>query len=354
MIDVCKLQNKDNTACYDNKDLYFNLQNRRYLGNKYSLISFIKEVVDVKCKEYYSFCDIFAGTGVVGDAFNSSTTQIISNDLLRSNYICLKAFLETKDSIIIDKISDKIRHLNNIDNTEENYFSLNFADNFFTKENALKIGSIRGEIDKISDSDDEKNILLCSLLYAADKVANTVGHYDAFRKNLDLVQPIRLLVPDIKYDSNVNNRVYNEDANLLIEKISCDVLYIDPPYNSRQYCDAYHLLENLIEWKKPEVFGVAKKMTRDHIKSKYCLKSATEAFNDLIKKANCKHILLSYNNTQGSRHGRSNARISDEDIMTILKNKGKVDIFEKNYKTFTTGKSGDVQNVERIFYCEVL
>ena len=44
------------------------------------------------------------------------------------------------------------------------------------------------------------------------------------------------------------------------------MIYIDPPYNSRQYSDAYHLVENIARWKKPEVFGVARKMDRKAIK----------------------------------------------------------------------------------------
>jgi adenine-specific DNA-methyltransferase len=112
---------------------------------------------------------------------------------------------------------------------------------------------MREEIEKIAESEDEKNILICSLLYAVDKVANTVGHYDAFRKKLDSIQSIKLQIPEINYNFNAKNNIYKEDSNLLIRKISCDVLYIDPPYNSRQYGDAYHLLENLCEWKKPSV-----------------------------------------------------------------------------------------------------
>ena len=195
--------------------------------------------------------------------------------------------------------------------------------------------------------------MICSLLYATDKVANTVGHYDAFRKKLDTIHPIKLLIPDIDYLHNADNEIYNEDANILIRKISCDVLYIDPPYNSRQYSDTYHLLENLAEWRKPDVVGVGKKMDRSHIKSDYCLKNARSAFEDLIKNADCKHILLSYNSTGSSKDERSNARISDSEILRILRDKGEVDIFEQDYKMFTTGRSNDKDNVERIFYCKV-
>ena len=83
------------------------------------------------------------------------------------------------------------------------------------------------------------------------------------------------------------------DSNELVKTLEADLVYIDPPYNSRQYCDAYHLLENVAQWERPEVFGVAKKMDRSTLKSKYCTKSATEAFEGLIKDLRCKYIVLS-------------------------------------------------------------
>lgn len=336
----------------ESKSGYFRLQNRRYLGNKHKLLGFIEDIISEKCGSVDSLCDVFAGTGVVGARFNNPNIKIISNDFLFANYACLQAFLgASKD--LQKSISEKIKYLNNLPNDKENYFSEHFGGTYFTEENARKIGAIREEIDRIAESEDEKNILICSLIYAVDKVANTVGHYDAFRKKLDMLQPIKLLVPDIDYSRNINNEVYKEDANTLVRKISCDVLYIDPPYNSRQYSDAYHLLENLAEWKKPEVVGIGKKMDRSHIKSDYCLKSATSAFADLIRNADCKHILLSYNNTGDSKDGRSNARMSDDEILQILNDKGDVEIFEKDYKAFTTGKSNGEDNAERIFYCKV-
>jgi len=329
----------------------FQLQNRRYLGNKYKLLGFIEDIVSEKCNGIKSFCDIFAGTGVVGERFNKPEIEIISNDFLFSNYICLKTFLGI--SINNRNVINKLDYLNSLRSKQDNYFSEHFGNTYFSLENAKKIGTIRDEIDKITESEDEKYILITSLIYAVDKVANTVGHYDAFRKDLDMLQSIKLLFPDINYPNNINNKIYKEDANVLIRKISCDVLYIDPPYNSRQYSDSYHLLENLAEWKKPIVEGKAKKMDRSHIKSLYCLKSATQVFEDLIINAKCKHILLSYNNTSDSKDGRSNARINDNNIMRILKNKGDVEIFERDYKAFTTGKSNGKGNTERIFYCKV-
>ena len=94
-------------------------------------------------------------------------------------------------------------------------------------------------------------------------------------------------------------------------------------------------------------------MNRDHLKSRYCLKSAPQAFADLIENANCKHILVSYNNTGESKDVRSNARISDKQIKSILEKRGKVKIFEHDYKAFTAGKSNGDGHTERIFYCRI-
>jgi adenine-specific DNA-methyltransferase len=315
-------------------------------------LGFIEDIVYSKCKKFDSFCDIFAGTGVVGNHFNNKHVKIISNDNLYSNFVVLKSFLGTRQ-FNLRKVQQKIQLLNNIKVKKDNYFSKNFGNRYFSLENARKIGAIREKIEKISDNKNEKYILITSLLYAVDKIANTVGHYDAYRLKLDNFKKVKLLVPDISPVKNKKNKIYSVDTNQLIKNITFDVLYIDPPYNSRQYCDSYHLLENLASWRKPIVYGKAKKMDRSKLKSKYCLKSAAKVFSDLIKTAKCKHILVSYNNTGETKDGRSNARIKDQEIVNILGEKGKVEVLERKYKAFTTGRSNDKGHTERIFYCKV-
>lgn len=147
--------------------------------------------------------------------------------------------------------------------------------------------------------------------------------------------------------------IYKDDANNLVKRIKADVVYIDPPYNSRQYSDSYHLLENIATWKKEKVFGVAKKIDRSHIKSKYNMKSAGVAFGDLIDNINAKYILVSYNDMGTSGNARSQSRISDHEILSALKRRGEVQIYETAFKQFTTGKSSKNDLKERIFLCKV-
>lgn len=329
------------------------INNRRYLGNKYKLLPFITRVVSDECPDIRSIADIFAGTGAVSSAFTDKI--ITTNDLMYSNYICNYAWFgaeEYNPQTIIDCV---VRY-NALSDLEDNYMTDNFSDTYFSREDCAKIGFIREDIESLYNDGDinsrERAILITSLLYAMDKIANTCGHYDAYRKGVEFVKSLELYVPLAEVNNNRKNRCFNTDANELVKSISADLIYIDPPYNSRQYCDAYHLLENVARWEKPEVFGVAKKMDRSSMKSKYCTQSATEAFEQLIKDIKAKFILLSYNNMATKGNDRSNAKISDEDIMRILKTKGEVKVFSESYKAFTTGKSDIDNNQERLFLCK--
>jgi len=334
-----------------------NIENRRYLGSKTRLIPFIKKVINEECEGITSFADLFAGTGTVGWNFNDSNTEVILNDILFSNYVSYISWFG-KEKINKTKIEKYLKKYNDTKTNEDNYFSINFSGTYFSKDNCRKIGFIRENIEqeylKKNLNKREYSILITSLLYSVDRIANTVGHYDAYRLKGDLNRPLimeNLNIADNK--TNDNNSIYSENANELVKKIKADITYIDPPYNSRQYCDAYHLLENIAKWDKPKVFGVAKKMDRSNIKSRYCTQSATLEFEELIKNINSKYILVSYNNMGKKGSPRSQSKIEDEDLIRILSTRGKVKVFEKNFNQFTTGKTKIEKHKERLFLCQV-
>jgi len=331
----------------------FGIGNRRYLGNKFKLLDFIKSVVDAHCPNVRVVADLFAGTGAVAYGFSENKT-VITNDILYSNFICNYAWFSS-ERFRSKYIHKKIAEYNEVNINAANYMSRNFGDTYFSKDDCKKIGFIRDDIERRFKSGEmnfkERSILIMSLIYAMDRIAKTCGHYDAYRKNVQFDEHLEMKMPVLAIHNNPNNRCYNEDINTLISKIECDLLYLDPPYNSRQYCDAYHLLENVAQWKKPKLEGVAKKMDRSSLKSEYCTRKASSAFENLIQNANSRYILLSYNNMQEKGNERSNARISDDDILRILRNKGEVQVFEQKYKAFSTGKSDIQDNKERLFLC---
>lgn len=328
------------------------INNRRYLGNKYKLLPFITRIVDKKCTGISTVADIFAGTGAVSSAFTDK--KLITNDIMYSNYICHLAWF-SPERYSEEKVIDMIVDYNKKKVLEDNYMSEHFADTYFSLEDCRKIGYIRQDIEnqynKGRINQRERALLITSLLYAMDKIANTCGHYDAYRQGTVFEKHLELYVPVPDSKLNENNICYNMDTNAIASTIEADLVYIDPPYNSRQYCDAYHLLENVARWEKPEVFGVAKKMDRTSLKSAYCTQKAVKVFEQLIDSIHAKYILLSYNNMAEKGNERSNAKISDEDIIRILSKKGSVQIFSEKYKTFSTGKSDIQENQERLFLC---
>ena len=336
----------------------FDIQNRRYTGNKYKLMSWISELIFDNCKDCHSFFDVFAGTGSVTNYLFEKYDRFILNDFLFSNEIIYKGFF-SNEKYDISKLNIIKDEYNNIpkNKVKDNYVSTNFGGKYFNEIDAKKIGYIRENISKKLKSNDinekEYSILLSSLLYSFDKIANTCGHYDAYRKIKNIPESFVFeLINPKNYDKNKLIEIYRTDSNKLAKEVKCDIAYIDPPYNSRQYSRFYHIMENITQWKKPELFGVALKPKEENM-SEYCKTSAPIAFNDLIQSLNAKYIVVSYNNTYDSKSSSSKNKITLEEIENILSNKGETKRFEKKYKAFTTGKTELDNHKEYIFITKV-
>ena len=331
----------------------YQIWNRRYTGSKYKLSEWITDLIAENC-EGNSFCDLFAGTAIMSKQMIDSVDEIYINDFLYSNEVIYKAFFEQSD-FDYEKLDALKKGFSKIQVSEipENYVSVNFGNKFFSYNDSLRIGFIREQIEKNADlNEKEKNILLASLLYSLDKAANTVGHYDAYIKGKTIKDSFVFdLITPYEY-KNKKVHISRSDANQLAKEISCDIVYIDPPYNSRQYSRFYHILENITKWEKPELFGTACKPKAENM-SEYCRSSATKTFKELIDSLNCKYIVVSYNNTYNSKSSSSKNKITLENIQTILESKGTVSIFEKKHQYINTGKTELPNHKELVFITKV-
>lgn len=331
----------------------YSIENRRYIGSKAKLSNWIMSLIEEECDSFSSFADIFAGTGVIASEASKKFNHIIINDFLHSNYFAYKAFFDNQEWNE-SKLKNIIEKYNKIDanNLSDNFFSDNFGNKYFSLNDSKKIGYIRNDIEKNRKKLNEKEyaILLVSLLYSIDKISNTVGHYDAYFKNSP--KDTGVFINMIKPNKIKSVEIYREDANLLVRHIKADVVYIDPPYNSRQYGRFYHLLETLIKWDNPKLYGVALKPEPENI-SEYCKVSAPLAFDDLIKNINAKYIVVSYNNTYNPKSHSSKNKITLEEIEKTLCKKGKTKIFKKSHKYFNSGKTEFNDHQEFIFITKV-
>jgi adenine-specific DNA-methyltransferase len=327
---------------------HIQLHNRRYIGSKYKLIEWIFSIITKECRGN-SFADIFAGTGVVSAVATKHFEKVILNDFLNSNFAIYNAFFG-KGSWDKNKIDSIIKTFNNIcgDDLDENYFSKNFGGKFFSNNSSKVIGFVRENIEENRKNLTEREyyILITSLLYTADKIANTVGHFDAYFKK-DFVNDSFFMKP---IDTIVGGEIsiFKEDTNDLAKKIKADVVYVDPPYNSRQYSRFYHVLETLTKWDKPVLHGVALKPEPENM-SDYCRVNAKDKLAELVNDIDAKFLVVSYNNTYDSKSNSSKNKITLQEIEKILKAKGKTKVFEKDYRHFNAGNTNFNNHKEYLF-----
>lgn len=325
------------------------LESRRYIGCKQKLVDWIFDIIKSETKNVQTATDIFAGTGVIAKKMLQLYPGVIMNDTLFSNNVIYKAFFEDS-GWNKEKITKKISEYNSLNpaEIEDNYFSINFGDKYFDYAKSKLIGYIREDIEKEKRNLTEKEyaILLATLIYNIDKSANTLGHFEAYIKRPIKPTPLALRLIDVQQCPNL--KIYQRDSNELVREITSDLVYIDPPYNSRQYSRFYHVYETLVKWDKPILTGTAMKPPLENM-SKYCNVQAPQAFADLIENLDAKYLAVSYNNTYNSKSKSSQNKIRLEEIEAVLNAKGETKRFVKDYRFFNAGKT-DLENHQELLY----
>lgn len=305
-----------------------------------------------------TFIDIFTGTTNVAQHYKKKGYKIITNDFMTYSYVFQQAYIKNHQAPTFNKLLQSrefninptsikskyeplkivIDYLNKLPG-KKGFIFQNYAPageskrQFFSNENAMRIDTTRERLDKwkkeelVSESD--FYILLASLIDAADFVANIAGTYGAYLKiwRSMALKPFIMAVPNL-IENDLTHEVYQEDSNKIIVDLKGDILYIDPPYNTRQYAANFHVLETLACWDNPKVYGKTGLRPYEKQKSAYSQKTnCQEVFTDLINKAKVKYILMSYNNE---------GIIPHKFILDILERKGEVKIHTKNYRRFRT------------------
>jgi adenine-specific DNA-methyltransferase len=328
---------------------------RKYLGSKRLLRHWIADRILSSVGAPRSFLDGFCGTGAVALAVAArGPARITAVDMLRSNCVILRGFLEPGR-----RIPALVEQLNALP-PRSGYISASYAGAYFTEENCGRMDAVREEIARrharAEITDGEHDALLSSFLLAADRVANTIGQYDAFLKNIGadkrsggkhlvdervgtpfLLRPLECL-PDLDLE------VIEGDMVTLAAQLHAEVAYYDPPYNGRQYCDNYHVLENLARWEKPPLFGKTRKFDRAALRSPFSQRAhAAEALQRLVAATRARHIFLSYS---------SEGILSREEIHALLSSRGETRIMEIPYPVFGNGAGVSVRRsvIEYLFH----
>jgi adenine-specific DNA-methyltransferase len=336
----------------------------RYLGNKDSLLPFIDNVLSMHGMESTSdaprcVCDPFTGTTSVARHLKRQNWRVVSGDIMTYSFAFQHAYIGTNESPPFTGLLDAgaldpdlklpvplyrvIAHLNNLRGVEGFYYSTYSPDGrdgrrYFTSANALRIDAVRQtvrwwwQMGWLTEA--EHYLLLSALIEAVSRVANVAGTYAAYLKRWDprSHKPLMLSAPPIVHSTHEHS-INMADAGELASLWECDLLYIDPPYNTRQYSTNYHLLETLALGDEPEVRGVAGLRLENDKRSPYCRAGqAEEALDKLVRGARAQSILMSYS---------SEGLIPHDRIVEILSQRGKVDIYVCEYRRFRSDADGD-------------
>lgn len=313
-----------------------------------------------------SFFDFFAGSGSVSRYFKKMDYQVFSSDLLYFSYVLQRAYVVNNDEPKFKKLLKKIKvksnllissplllviqHLNQIEPTKgfiyKNYTpagtsKLKQPRMYFSDENGEIIDAIRQQIEDWNIAglinENEYYILITCLIETVPYYANITGVFGAFQKKWDARAVKKLVLRPIEIITNKKkNHSFNDNSVNLINKITADIFYLDPPYNERQYAPNYHMLETIAKYDNPEIRGVTGLRNYDNQKSNFCNpKSGILELAKIAKEAKYKTLILSYN-TEGI--------MPREEIISTLGKYGKVELVEFDYPRFKSNSNGDTKN----------
>ncbi|MES5889369.1 Dam family site-specific DNA-(adenine-N6)-methyltransferase [Lacticaseibacillus paracasei] len=301
----------------------------RFIGSKKHLLNEIDAILLPHLSgNEKSFVDLFAGSNVVAKHFKPMFA-ITTNDFMAFS----RAISE--GSVVLNSvpdfaglhqrgIEDPLKYLQTRDiskylgETVTREYSPAGPDNrmYFTTENARRIDFIRNKIDFWKKenfiTENEFYYLLNALLQAVPFVSNITGTYGAYLKHWDKRAMKSLeLNPSAIIDNKEQNNAFSEDSLKLIKKISGDIVYIDPPYNNRQYAPNYHVLETIAKNDNPELHGITGQRNYDDEKSAFSIKrKAVKAMSSMLSNLNFTHAVVSYS-TDGI--------IAEEELLALLK-----------------------------------
>lgn len=319
----------------------------RYIGNKTRLLPFILRTLRDSGIPVGSAHDAFAGTASVGRALKAHGWRVHSSDLLMSSYVFQRAYVVAEDA---DRdIAERARALSLLQPRAgfiTRHFSPAARDGartgsdrmYFTPENAGRIDAAREELEDWRNAgglvEDTYYLLLAAIIEGADRVANTAGVYASYMKRWQPNAKWRFeIVPEKPLRGGGPATAHLMDAIEAAKRIGeVDLLYIDPPYNSRQYVAYYHIPEILARgWSDsfPPIRGKVGLLAGAEGRSQWSHgRRVGKLFRELLAATGAKHALVSFN---------SEGHLAPDSLQSLLAAAsvdGKVSHFTEPYRRY--------------------
>lgn len=337
-----------------------------YIGSKYQLLDWITSTIQEKTGwtsfQGKTIADLFAGTGIVSYHFRQLGAKVLSNDAELYSSIITHAFTRSiftpQCKVLLDSFQKEIdenKHKDTIGFITKHYSPHECERKFFTVETAKKLDYLRKKLEDVKSTltEDEYKFLLASLLLSADAVSNVPAVYGCFLKNfkakalksLQLTPIHTITTPSVPGSSTTNRNVLETE---FLNSFTADIVYLDPPYNERQYSKNYFPLNILA--KTPEQLLVQDELKgktgipQDCFISPFCKKGTTveNAFEALFKNLKAKWIFLSYN---------SESLITQQKMLELMNKYGKGSVVERDYKRFKSFEYNKDVSIKEYLFC---
>ena len=272
-----------------------------YIGSKRTLATriiaeFQKEWPDLSGTD---LVDAFAGTGAIAVAAAPHVRSLIANDWEDFSVAVLKAQFNPPPNAIalITQLDQTAPKTGLITNT----YSEQAGRMYFTTLNAQRIDGIREALRSSGYTAIERDYLRGALVAAADSVANVASVYGAYLKDFKNTATNLLHLHVIPPSPRQGTVLQMDTQQLAVDptRITPEtLLYLDPPYNQRQYGANYFPLNAVadIHADTLNVNGITGIPADGYKKSPWCSKKTVHsALKTILEGTPARRLALSYN-----------------------------------------------------------
>lgn len=281
-----------------------------FIGSKKTLLPFLfsgmADFIGVNDFRDMSLCDAFSGTSIVG--FNAMrqgyASSVKANDLEYFAYVLAQVRVGCYGLTGIPRMGQEyIDALNEKKGKRySSYIEVEYANKakYLTFENARQLDRARQVLKYTDYGSVLYYYVAASIIEAMDKVMNTASVHEAYLKTIkdSAMRPIEFKHPlGCFEESDSVGMAYNMGAEEAVRKVSdVDVLYLDPPYNSRRYSTNYHVFNTVLNLEEPKLRGVTRLPPRPNPSDFNRKAKASQAMQSLLFEAKntARFVFVSY------------------------------------------------------------
>jgi adenine-specific DNA-methyltransferase len=297
----------------------------KYIGSKASLVE--KIVGNIRrhlgSPLALKVIDVFTGTTRVAQAFRSLGWEVQTSDLAWASEAYANAFLirtEESGKRIPELIAGlRAKMHTEVSSYEPDWITETYCDvsgiegtgsvRMWRPKNGIRADFYRNTVQAMFESGainrHELMILVTCIIFALDKVDNSVGVQQAYLKDWAKRTDDSLELLDMHFYKGPVAKHYIGNC-LSIGYEPADVAYLDPPYSSHSYSTYYHIWDSVTRWDKPEVslktnrrvdrVSKSSEFDADMVSPWNSKVKALTAFIELCKRLPARNLLISYNN----------------------------------------------------------